>query len=58
MKPENDTLNLEQNSTALEVEQGQKPEQETGKSKVTSIPGFETVYFVACLLTVFWHKRK
>jgi PGF-pre-PGF domain-containing protein len=58
-KPVTDVQDLGQNSsTASETEQGQKPEQETGKDKVTSIPGFEAAYVIACLLMVIRHKRK
>ncbi|RPJ70615.1 MAG: PGF-pre-PGF domain-containing protein, partial [Alphaproteobacteria bacterium] len=57
-KPATNTSEPEQNSTASETEQEQNPDQETGKGKVTSIPGFEAIYVVACLITVFLHKRK
>ena len=48
---------LGQNKTASETEQGQKSKQETG-DKSTSIPGFEVLWAVACLITVFLYKRK
>ncbi|MGB9938963.1 PGF-pre-PGF domain-containing protein [Methanosarcina sp.] len=51
-KPETDTQDPGQNITASETKQ------ETGTGKIPSTPGFEAVYFVACLLTVFLHKRK
>jgi hypothetical protein len=58
-KPATSTSELQQNSTTVsKTEQEQKTEKETGKGKATSIPGFEAVYVVACLLMVFRHKRK
>ncbi|AKB47033.1 Cell surface protein [Methanosarcina sp. Kolksee] len=57
-KPSTDTSKLDQNSTASETETEQKTEQEEGKNKTTSIPGFEALYVVACLVMVFLHRRK
>ncbi len=56
-KPEG-ILELEQNSTTPRTEQESKPKKETGKGKIISIPGFEVLYTVACLVTVFLHNRK
>jgi hypothetical protein len=57
-KPSTDTSNLDQNSTTSETEPEQKTEQEPGKNKTTSIPGFEALYVVACLVMAFLHRRK
>jgi len=57
IKPETDTLKPKQNNTASNIERKQKTEQETGKSKDTSISGFEVVCGVVSLLTVFLHKK-
>ncbi len=57
-KPSINTSKLDQNSTASETETEQKTEQEPGKDKTTSIPGFEALYVVACLVMVFLHRRK
>jgi len=61
-KPSTNTSKLEKNSTAAEnkTEQKteQKAEQEAGKSKISSIPGFEALYVVVCLFMVLLHKRK
>jgi len=57
-KPSTNTSKLEKNSTASKTEPEQKPEQETGKDKTSSIPGFEALYVVACLVMVFLHRRK
>ncbi|HWQ48324.1 MAG TPA: NosD domain-containing protein, partial [Methanosarcina sp.] len=57
-KPSTETSKLEKNTTSSETETEQKTEQETGKDKVTSIPGFEALYVVACLVMVFLHRRK
>ncbi len=56
-KPEG-ILELEQNSTTPRTEQESKPKKETGKGKIISIPGFEVLYTVVCLVTVFLHNRK
>jgi PGF-pre-PGF domain-containing protein len=56
-KPETDTSKIGQNKTASETEQGSKSKQETG-DKTASIPGFEVVYLIACLFTVFLYKKK
>ncbi len=56
-KPEG-ILELEQNSTTPRTEQESKPKKETGKGKIISIPGFEVLYTVACLVTLFLHNRK
>ena len=56
-KPETDTSKIGQNKTASETEQGSKSKQETG-DKTASIPGFEVVYLIACLLMVFLYKKK
>ncbi|MGB9938621.1 PGF-pre-PGF domain-containing protein [Methanosarcina sp.] len=69
IKPETSTSEINQNSTTVsETEQEQKPEQEslTGtsgseKGSLTSIPGFETQYVIACLLVgsiISLNKRK
>jgi hypothetical protein len=58
IKPETDTSKSEQNDVKSEVEKEQKTEQNTSQGKTTSIPGFEIVYVVACLLTLFLYKRK
>ncbi len=57
-KPSTSTSKPEQNNTASETKTEDKPKQVTGKDKVSSIPGFETVYVVACLIMVFLHRRK
>ncbi len=61
-KPSTNTSKLEKNNTAAEnkTEQKteQKAEQEAGKSKISSIPGFEAFYVVVCLFMVLLHKRK
>jgi len=61
-KPSTNTSKLEKNNTAAEnkTEQKteQKAEQEAGKSKISSIPGFEALYVVVCLFMVLLHKRK
>ncbi len=57
-KPSTDTSKPQKNSTVLENGSEQKTKQETGKNKITSIPGFETFYAIVCLITVFLHKRK
>jgi len=57
-KPSINTSKLEKNSTASETEPEQKNEQETRKDKTSSIPGFEALYVVACLVVVFLHRRK
>ncbi|MDD2614489.1 MAG: PGF-pre-PGF domain-containing protein [Methanosarcina sp.] len=56
-KPEG-ILELEQNSTTPRTEQESKPKKETGKGEIISIPGFEVLYTVVCLVTVFLHNRK
>ncbi len=56
-KPEG-ILELEQNSTTPRTEQESKLKKETGKGKIINIPGFEVLYTVACLVTVFLHNRK
>ncbi|RXA17230.1 PGF-pre-PGF domain-containing protein, partial [Methanosarcina sp. MSH10X1] len=54
-----DTQDLEQNNTTVaDTEQKQSTEQGTGKGKISSIPGFEGLYVVVCLITVFLYKRK
>ncbi|MGB9938623.1 NosD domain-containing protein [Methanosarcina sp.] len=58
-KPVTNTSELEQNITTVsETEQDENPDQKTGKESLTSIPGFEVIYVVACLITVFLHRRK
>ncbi len=57
-KPSTDTSKPQKNSTVLENGSEQKTKQETGKNKITSIPGFETFYAIVCLITVFLHKRR
>ncbi|WP_230668811.1 MULTISPECIES: NosD domain-containing protein [Methanosarcina] len=57
-KPSTNTSKLEKNSTASETEPEQKTEQEPGKNKTTSIPGFEALYVVACLVMVFLQRKK
>jgi PGF-pre-PGF domain-containing protein len=58
-KPSTKTSKLEQNNTTVsQTEQKQKPEQKSDNGKITSIPGFEVLYGVACLITVFLNKRK
>ncbi len=52
-KPATDTSKLEQNGTTVS-----KTEQETGKGKATSIPGFGIFCGIICLIAVFLHKRK
>jgi len=55
-------LKPEKNSTASETEPEQKTElkteQETGKDKVTSIPGLEAFYAIASFLIAFSNKRR
>ena len=46
------------NKTTAEAEQKTGAEQEPEKGKITSIPGFEMIFGIACLITVFIHKRK
>ncbi|MCO5381346.1 MAG: pectinesterase family protein [Methanosarcina barkeri] len=58
VKSENTTQPLEQNKTTAEAEQKTGAEQEPEKGKITSIPGFEMIFGIACLITVFIHKRK
>jgi PGF-pre-PGF domain-containing protein len=58
IKPETGTSKTEQNDVKSEVEKEQKTEQNTSQGKTSSIPGFETVYVVACLLMVFLYRRK
>ncbi|PAV10721.1 hypothetical protein ASJ81_12530 [Methanosarcina spelaei] len=61
-KPSTNTSKLEKNNTAAETKTEQKTEQkaeqEAGKSKISSIPGFEALYVVVCLFMVLLHKRK
>ena len=58
VKPETGTQAIKQNNTSLEVEPKTGTEQESEQGKITSIPGFEMISGIACLLTVFLHKRK
>ncbi|AKB12123.1 cell surface protein [Methanosarcina thermophila MST-A1] len=48
----------EKNTTVNETKKEQNSQQGTGKDKVTSIPGFEGLCVVACLITLFLHKKK
>jgi len=57
IKPETDTSNPKQNNTASNIERIQKTEQETEKSKATSIPGFEMICGIGSLLFVFLHQK-
>ena len=58
-KPAAETSELEEkNTTVNETEKEQNSQQGTGKDKVTSIPGFEGLCVVACLITLFLHKKK
>jgi len=58
-KPSTNTSKLEQNKTTVsKTEQKQKPEQKSDNGKITSIPGFEVLYGVACLITLFLNKKK
>ena len=55
---ETSTQDIKQNNASSEVQQEQKPGQESEQGKITSVPGFEIISGIACLLTVFLHKRK
>ncbi len=57
-KPSTDTSKPQKNSTVLENGSEQKTKQETGKNKITSIPGFETFYAIVCLLIMLFNKRR
>ena len=52
VKPDPETQAIKQNNTASEIEP------KTGPEKVTKSPGFGMISGIACLLTVFLHKRK
>ena len=58
VKPETNTQAIEQNNTTSEAEPKTGAEQEPEKEKITSIPGFEMIFGIVCLITVFLHKRK
>ena len=58
VKSETTTQPLEQNKTTAEAEPKTGAEQEPEKGKITSIPGFEMIFGIACLLMVFLHKIK
>ncbi|MGA9187947.1 MAG: PGF-pre-PGF domain-containing protein, partial [Methanosarcina sp.] len=58
VRPETTTQPLEQDKTTAEAEPKTGAEQEPEKGKITSIPGFEMIFGIACLLMVFLHKRK
>ncbi|PAV10720.1 hypothetical protein ASJ81_12515 [Methanosarcina spelaei] len=55
------TSKLDKNNTAetkTEKKTEQKAEQEAGKSKISSIPGFETFYVIVSLLIAFSNNRR
>ncbi len=56
-KPETSTQDIKQN-TSSEIQQKQKPGQESEQGKLKSIPGFGKVCGVTVLLAVFLYKRK
>ena len=58
VKPETSTQDIKQNNTSSEVQQEQKPGQESEQGKQTSIPGFGTLCGVACLITAFRYNRR
>jgi len=64
-KPSTNTSKLDKNNTAetktekkTEKKTEQKAEQEAGKSKISSIPGFETFYVIVSLLITFSNNRR
>ncbi|HEY3362533.1 MAG TPA: PGF-pre-PGF domain-containing protein, partial [Methanosarcina sp.] len=59
-KPTTKTSDLKQNNTTTsDTESKQKPEQKSDNGNLTSIPGFEAISVVACILTVLLlYKRK
>jgi parallel beta-helix repeat (two copies) len=58
-KPSTKNSDLKQNNTtASDTESKQKPEQKSGNGSLTSIPGFEAIYLIACILTALMYKRK
>jgi len=58
-KPAADTSELEEENTTVNgTEKEDNSQQGTGKDKITSIPGFEGLCVVACLITLFLHKKK
>ncbi len=46
------------NTTVVKTEQIQKTEQKSENGSLTSIPGFEAISLIACILTAFLCKRK
>jgi len=56
--PETSTQGIKQNNTSLDIQQEQKPGQESEQGKITSVPGFGTVCGITCLITAFLYKRK
>jgi len=58
-KPSTKNSDLKQNNTtASDTESKQKPEQKSDNGSLTSIPGFEAIYLIACILTALMYKRK
>ncbi len=51
VKPETNTQAIEQNNTTSEAEPKTGAEQEPEKEKITSIPGFEMIFGIVCLIT-------
>jgi PGF-pre-PGF domain-containing protein len=58
-KSSTNTSGIKQNNTTVvKTEQTQKTEQKSDSGSLTSIPGFEAISLIACLLTAFVYKRK
>ncbi len=58
-KPSTSTSELKQNNTKVsETEQKQKTEQKSDNGNPTSIPGFEVLYVMVCLIMTFLNKKK
>ncbi len=58
-KSSTNTSGIKQNNTTVvKTEQTQKTEQKSENGSLTSIPGFEAISLIACLLTAFVYKRK
>ncbi|MGA9187524.1 MAG: PGF-pre-PGF domain-containing protein, partial [Methanosarcina sp.] len=58
VKSETTTQPTEKDNKTAEAEPKTGAEQEPDKEKITSIPGFEMIFGIACLLIVFLHKRE
>jgi len=58
-KSSTNTSGIKQNNTTVvKTEQTQKTEQKSDTGSLTSIPGFEAISLIACILTAFLYKRK